>query len=325
MGGIWGYAGSGQVVGCFESFYRCLRRRFRYGQVDGTVWHATNGLAQGCPASPDLLNILLEPFHRWAGMAGHGVEVTPTCRVASVSFADDIALVAHSQQDLETLIASYLQWCSLLGVRVTKVQAWSSCNGIHTLSVPALDVPVITGATFRFVGVVLGATEKSATAAHFTPRLQKALVTTRRLRLLELPASICSLLWRVAVLPQALYGCEVRDITPVSLVPLSRAGQAAIQAHSPLHLTNWRASEILTGPPLGDTAVCEPILEVRLRQLRWVQLISNLPTLVGVVHRAAGWNGLFWKEPSAALAAALSSLGWRYAMLPCTVLASGLS
>ena len=66
VGGVWGYAAcwhwvfSGEL---FESFYRCLRRRFRYGQVDGDFWQATNGLAQGCLAGPDLLNILLEPFH----------------------------------------------------------------------------------------------------------------------------------------------------------------------------------------------------------------------------------------------------------------------
>ncbi len=64
-----------QVVQAFQSFYAGLRRRFRYGQMDGGVWQATNGLAQGCPVSPDLLNIHFEPFHRWALAAGFGVEV----------------------------------------------------------------------------------------------------------------------------------------------------------------------------------------------------------------------------------------------------------
>jgi hypothetical protein len=60
------------VVRAFHSFYQHLRRRFRYGQVDGGAWHAANGLAQGCPASPDLLNFLFEPFHRWAWASGLG-------------------------------------------------------------------------------------------------------------------------------------------------------------------------------------------------------------------------------------------------------------
>ena len=63
------------VVDCFAAFYRNLRRRFRYGQVDGGLWAARNGLAQGCPASPDLLNILFEPFHRWAAAQQLGIVV----------------------------------------------------------------------------------------------------------------------------------------------------------------------------------------------------------------------------------------------------------
>lgn len=183
--GVMRHAGiSARVVACFEAFYRGLQRHFRYGQVDGEAWQATNGLAQGCPASPDLLNILLEPFHRWALSAGHGVAVTSTCRVASVSFADDVALVAGSKGELETLIEAYLGWCSLLGVKVTKVQAWSNLTGTHTLTVPQLAAPVVTSPTFKIVGIILGTSERLATAAHFSPRLATALITTRRVRLL---------------------------------------------------------------------------------------------------------------------------------------------
>ena len=236
-------------VRCFEAFYTALLRRFRYGQVEGAPWCATNGLPQGCPASPDLLNILLEPFHRWALAAGHGVEVAPGCRVPSVSFADDVALVAGSLCELEVLIAGYLQWCALLGVKVTKVQAWTSLPG--RWKVKAAEMEVTTSPTFKMVGIVLGANEQQATKAHLQPRLEKALATTRRLRMLELPASVCSILWRTAVLPQAVYGCEVRDVRPSQLAALTSAGQAAVAVKAPLHLNGWRAPEVLMGPPLG--------------------------------------------------------------------------
>ena len=92
----------------------------------GNPWHASNGLAQGCPAS--LLNVLLETFHRWAVVSVLGVPITPDISIASASFADDVALAAPSQPQLESLIAAYLVWCHLLGVRVTKVQLWSSAD-----------------------------------------------------------------------------------------------------------------------------------------------------------------------------------------------------
>ena len=272
-----------RLVRCFEAFYSGLRRRFRYGQVDGAVWRATNGLAQGCPASPDLLNILFEPFHRWAAARGFGVPVVEGCRVASTSFADDVALVATSRSELETLVAAYLRWCSLLGLRVTKVQAWTNLPGQHVVS--AMETQVETTPTFKIVGVVLGAHERLATELHLSPRLDKALVTTRRLRMLELPAAVCALLWTTAVLPQALYGCEVRDVMPSKLMPLAAAGQAAIVSKAPLHLNCWRAPEVVMGPPLGASAVRDPVLELRTRQLRWLQVLVNLPSVVGLVHR----------------------------------------
>ena len=297
-----------RVVSCFRSFYQQLVRRFRYGQVEGEPWQATNGLAQGCPASPDLLNILFEPFHRWAQAEGHGVQVLADCRIPSVSFADDVALIARSQAELELLISAYLQWCTLLGVMVTKVQAWTSLPGTHTLRAGQREVSTLP--TFKIVGVVLGVKEQLVTQAHLNPRLAKALDTTRRLRMLDLPASVCSLLWRTTVLPQALYGCEVRDIRPGQLTSLTTAGQTAVASKAPLNLNSWRAPEVLSGPPLGDTLVRDPMLEVRERQLRWLQLLVNLPSVVGLVHRLLAYSDGVWREPVGAAASALQSVGW---------------
>eukprot|EP00906_Rhabdomonas_costata_P004015 RCo006024 len=86
--GIMERAGiSTSLIRCFRSFYATLRQRFRFGQVDGAEWSMGNGLAQGCPASPDLLNLLFEPFHRWAVAQGVGVLIQEAVRVASGSFA----------------------------------------------------------------------------------------------------------------------------------------------------------------------------------------------------------------------------------------------
>ena len=128
---------------------------------------------------------------------------------------------------------------------------------------------------------------------------------------MNLPASLCSLLWRTAVLPQALYGSELRDVQSGQLASLSRAGRDAISKKAPLHLNAWRSPELLGGLPLGDTAVREPLLEVRERQLRWLQLLANLPGIVGIVHRVVACPAATWDEPSAALRAAVKSLGWQ--------------
>ena len=70
---------------------------------------------------------------------------------------------------------------------------------------------------------MLGLREADATTLHISQRLDAALTTARRLQTLPLPAAICSLLWRTTVLPQALYGCEIRNVLPSQLsLPLGK-------------------------------------------------------------------------------------------------------
>ena len=296
-----------QLVAVFQSFYQGLRRRFRYGQVDGGQWQAANGLAQGCPASPDLLNILFEAFHRWAQAAGHGVEVAGQW-ISSVSFADDIALVATSKKDITALIAAYLEWCSLLDVNVVKVQLWCNRPGPHSLQVDGRTLT--TSPTFRIVGVVLASCEATATRQHIAPRLEKATTTAQRLRCLPLPTSITALLWRSTVLAQALYGSEVRDIPRSNLAPLSAAGRALQVQRQPLHLNLWRSPLALFSPSLGDSTLRDPVLEMRERQLRWLQLLANSLGIVGIVHRVVALVDDCWVEPTPALGSALKEFGW---------------
>ena len=78
----------------------------------------------------------------------------------------------------------------------------------------------------------------------------------------------------------------------------------------PLQLNSWRVPEVLTGPPFGDTALLDPMAEVRRRQIRWLHLLYNLPSLVGSVHRVVAWRDGGLQEPTMALRAALVDLGW---------------
>ena len=76
-----------------------------------------NGLAQGCPERPDLLNILYEPFHRWAASKAVGVRFLDTY-VASASFADDVVLLGTDLNGIILLVDAYHSWCRLLGVKL---------------------------------------------------------------------------------------------------------------------------------------------------------------------------------------------------------------
>ncbi len=114
-------------------------------------------LAQGCPASPDLLNILFEAFHRWAAVQGWGVEVD-VYHMASVSYADDVTLVAETRGKAQQLVAACHRWCTLLGLHIhmQKTQVWTNSGAQH---LDLEGVPVATRPTFRVVGIELGTDE----------------------------------------------------------------------------------------------------------------------------------------------------------------------
>ena len=159
-----------------------------------------------------------------------------------------------------------------------------------------------TRATFEVVGIELGAKERVASLAHFAPRLQKALHSGKRLLSLEVPAGVAAQMWRTTVLAQALYGCEIREVSHAQLRPLCAQGKSGISNKVPLELSNYCASEAALGSPLGACAARDP----RLR-MRWLVTLANHVGLVGTVHRhLATLSGPTWAEPL------LKELHWRW-------------
>ena len=239
---------------------------------------------------------------------GYGVAIGTTT-VPSVSHADDVALVAGSGAGTRALISAYLRWCALLDLEITKVQLWWNGRGPRQLQVDSLAVE--TSPVLRRVMVVLAAQEAAASAVHLEKWLPKVLDTAQRLRSLDVPTSLAAHLWKATVLPQALYSCEVQNVRAVQLAPLTMLGRNLLAAKGPLKLTAWRVPEVPCGPPLGNSALVDLVWKMRCRQFRWLQLVANLPGLVGDVHREVACLSGAWEQLSMSLRASLGDVGWR--------------
>ncbi len=207
----------------------------------------------------------------------------------AASFADDVALVATS-------------W----GEVILWVEGYGDPHG-GSLSWAWMSRP---GPPSAWLKSSWGANEAEVTAAHVQPRLKKAMDTAERLRALPVPSAIAAHLWRSTVLVQALYGCEVRNITAGYVKPLFMVGWALTSSKEPLSLSQYRAAEVVAGRPLGAYAVRDPPAEIRARQLQWLVVLANLAGLVGIVHRALASRGGGWVEPTPALAAAAAEMKW---------------
>ena len=167
-------------------------------------------------------------------------------------------------------------------------------------------VALATRATLR-VGIELGDRERAATEKHFTPRLQKAFLTGKRLFGLEVPAAVAAYMWRTtvwlkdymvaksetsAITSYAHFACKGKPLLPARLrwiwPTFERPRLFVVHHWVPVQLAT-HAWKWLRGVSVGCT-------RLPIRWLSW-----HGPSPVG--HPA-------WVEPSLALASTLSGFEW---------------
>ena len=201
-----------------------------------------------------------------------------------------------------------------LSVTEGKTQVWCS-RGRKGVRVRVGEAMVELSDQFKIVGVVIAAaSEKEATKRHLAGRVEKAVMSGRRLEAMAVPPWMKAHLWRAVVLPQALYGCEVRNVkvAPKQLGRVVAVGKRVLRGS--LKLASWGAPELLMSQALGEVGFRDPLMEVRCRQARWLVEMANGQDLVGRLHRALAMRteaGSRWQEPCEAVRAAVEDLGWR--------------
>ena len=62
-------------------------------------------------------------------------------------------------------------------------------------------------------------------------------------------------IWRAVVLPQAIYGCEARNLPAHALQAVRQQGLMVVPHAAPLRLSHYKAAEVVGGLPLGDSAI----------------------------------------------------------------------
>jgi len=122
-GQLWGIMLAEQgldpvLIGQLQLLYQDLQAEVRGGEHLGPI-PVAKGLKQGCPCSPLLFSILFDRVERV--VRGAAATLTPAsrhlCAFQSIQlllllFADDVALVARTQEGLERLFLAFSDFCS---------------------------------------------------------------------------------------------------------------------------------------------------------------------------------------------------------------------
>ena len=77
----------------------------------------STGLREGCVLSPILFNLFVNDLPASIAATKEGVQFGDS-NISSLLYADDLVMIADSEQALQTLLGKVHEWCSLWSIKV---------------------------------------------------------------------------------------------------------------------------------------------------------------------------------------------------------------
>ena len=77
----------------------------------------STGLRQGCVLSPILFNLFVNDLPASIAATHKGIQFGD-CTISSLLYADDLVMIADSEQAMQTLLEKVHEWCSLWNIKV---------------------------------------------------------------------------------------------------------------------------------------------------------------------------------------------------------------
>ncbi|KAK3532712.1 hypothetical protein QTP86_028082, partial [Hemibagrus guttatus] len=114
---LWEYGVRGPLLRAVWSLYNRSRSLVRIASCKSDLFPVHVGLRQGCPLSPVLFIVFMDRISR-RSQGLEGVRFGDH-RISSLTFADDVVLLAPSSLDLQHALGRFAAECEVAGMRVS--------------------------------------------------------------------------------------------------------------------------------------------------------------------------------------------------------------
>ena len=233
----------GKLLECMQSIYEDVTCTVKLGEECGKSFCVQSGLRQGCVLSPLLFRLYINELPQLLKDNGLGVKVDEGTKVPGLLYADDLAIFADSDDNLNKAFDVVNEWCKVCDLKVNV----EKCNVIHfrrkkteqTRCVFKIGEQIIqTTQSYKYLGVVLNEfLEDKAMISEALNKGRKALYEVIRMKrqIGQIGWRSFSKLFMSLVLPSMMYGCEVWGLMGKHGKQLERVQLTAIRNFLGVH------------------------------------------------------------------------------------------
>jgi hypothetical protein len=163
---------SPKCITALQNLYSASSTRITNARGESTTIPIRSGVRQGCPASPVLFALAIEPILRTPFESGTGVEIGGV-EVGTLAYADDLCVVASSAQALQAKLDVITTRASRLGLRFNPAKcaslSWGRPSQASSIFVGGASIKAIAGGDFyKYLGTPIGLDRWLTTSAVLT-------------------------------------------------------------------------------------------------------------------------------------------------------------
>ncbi|BHF72811.1 hypothetical protein SprV_0401588200 [Sparganum proliferum] len=203
-----------KIIAMIKAYYRSTTARVLVRNNLSQPFGIRSGVRQGCILSPILFNYAIDWILGRALRGSDGVEFAPGHRLTDLDYADDIALLASSFGDLQSMVSRVNEVAKSVGLSINagKTKVFSSCIPVQEKAPLGIDGCQLEEVdSFKYLGARLlpngqskdGIVSRINAARSVFSSLRKCLWNRR-----DLSIATKIRVYRASVRSVLLYGCE---------------------------------------------------------------------------------------------------------------------
>ncbi|MGL5901241.1 MAG: reverse transcriptase domain-containing protein [Cetobacterium sp.] len=278
-----------KIVSIIKNSYEGLRCKVIHGGQSTEAFQVRTGVRQGCLLSPFLFLLAIDWIMTSStAQRNHGIQWTPWKQLDDLDFADDLALLSHTQQQMQEKTNHVASTSAQIGLNIhkdkTKVLKINATNN-NPITLESEELEEVE--TFTYLGSVID--KQGGTDADVKARIGKARAAFIQLRNIwtskELSAKTKVRIFNTNVKAVLFYGAETWRTTVTTTkkvqVFINSCLRKILRIHWPDTISNEELWQRTNQIPAEE--------EIKKRRWRWIGHTLRKPAN-NITKQALQWN-----------------------------------